>query len=119
MLIEFLFLFLFSIVIGDKRDPAESGTNGKVKSKSLKSTGKMKWTKLTATVATDDVDVENDGTLLMDEDTVVKKGRCCSKNKGPSFMWALLGTFKAPILAAAFFKFCQDSLSFIGPLLLK
>ncbi len=106
-------------MFGEGRNTEDSNSNGKIKSKTLKSTGKMKWTKLSATAATDDGDPEGDGDLLIDEEVAVKKGRCCSKNEGPSLVWSLLNTFKAPLLAAGFFKFTQDTLSFVGILLLK
>ena len=78
----------------------------------------MKWTKLKSTVVSDDVE-DNEEVVLVDDEVEVKKTKCCSKNKGPSLVWTLLLTFKGPILSAAFFKFLQDSLSFVGPFLLR
>jgi len=81
----------------------------------------MKWTKLKSTVVTDDVEGDDDEFLeeVVEDDVAVKTGKCCAKTKGPSLVRTLLLTYKGPILAAAFFKFLQDSLSFVGPVILR
>ena len=105
----------FRITLGHKQDADEKEIRAKV-SFSKKSSSKKKWTKLASTVATEDV--EDDEELLIDDGVTFKKRNCCSKG-GPSLVLALFMTFKGQLLAAGFFKFCQDTLGFASPLLLR
>ena len=73
----------------------------------------------------DDKDGDNDEEVLNDKEreTLIapkkggKKFGCCKR--GPSLILALLFTFKGTLLAAGFFKLCQDSLLFVSPIILR
>jgi len=83
----------------------------------------VKWTKLSPVSATQDEDGDNDEQVLMDEaaETSVspKTKKCGCSKRGPSLILALFFTFKGTLLTAAFFKFCQDSLLFVSPIILR
>ena len=87
-----------------------------------KSSGPVKWTKLSPIIAHHDEDGD-DEEVLIDEDRETsiapkrKKLGCCKR--GPSLILALFFTFKGTLLAAGFFKFCQDSLLFVSPIILR
>jgi len=83
----------------------------------------MQWTKLSPVGADDDDEKVDDKELLIVEDsegtssTEAKKFSC--SKRGPSLIVALFRTFRGPLLAASFFKFCQDTLMFFSPMLLR
>ena len=83
------------------------------------SSSRRKWMKLTATVTpTDDTETGSDREQLVNGEETPPRRKCLPSKK-PSLALALLLAFKRPLLASAFIKLCQDSLSFASPWILQ
>ena len=100
-------------------DDAEDGC-----SETLVSRRRHKWMKL-APVASAGVVDDTEGSSDRQEqlgthmETPDQKRSCCLGRGRPLLARALFLSFKRPLLAAAFFKLCQDTLTFVSPWILR